>query len=337
MAQLLEVLALGGTDRQTAAFLVEALGNAEAADWDSILEPFVQPRPVIDLLVSNLEELQRASLIIRAEGEGAVNKVHAQSCQDPLDLVEQLDDSGIQEGLLGAGFKALGDGIWYSQASHITVELAPGALPIVSVDGCPGDEILSFVAKAVSEVGSTELGRALVENKWSRGRDCMPELDAEDDSEAESDSERDPEGFDIRCLPRAIDVGARRDRQITLITWGFFKLARPPEAQALINCSCKKFHYLTRNNKHIKKLNGLDDVVQGRICRNTFFASWLLEAIGRIEREDLNMVSMCCAKGTHLSVAIAEMMRKAYYPKATVQHLTLTHNRPGHAGGSRRH
>merc|ERR1711953_717704 len=99
--------------------------------------------------------------------------------------------------------------------------------------------------------------------------DCLFDEDGGNSSE-DSELEIDSDGFDPRCVPSSHDLGVSPERELRIVTWGFFKLTKPPEAQVLFNCSCKKFHYLTRNNKHIKKLNGLDDVVQGRICRNTF-------------------------------------------------------------------
>eukprot|EP00927_Polykrikos_kofoidii_P060930 TRINITY_DN55827_c0_g1_i1.p1 TRINITY_DN55827_c0_g1~~TRINITY_DN55827_c0_g1_i1.p1 ORF type:complete len:587 (-),score=77.91 TRINITY_DN55827_c0_g1_i1:170-1930(-) len=150
-------------------------------------------------------------------------------------------------------------------------------------------------------------------------------------------SEQGGAGFDPSRLPSAAALGASKERQITITTWGNSRMSKPPEAQAHITCNYKKFHYLTRNNKHIKKLNGLHDEVQGRVCRNGFLESWLREVVSRIEREDLSSLCLHCHKGTHLSVAIAEILHKAYYPFATVTHTTLTYVRPGHVGGPARH
>jgi len=151
------------------------------------------------------------------------------------------------------------------------------------------------------------------------------------------DSEGNDQQLEVHCLPKPDVLGASRDRVLNIITWGNGRCAQPPPADAYITCNYKKFHYLTRNNKHIKRSNGLDEAVQGRICRNGFTESWLRDTIGRIEHDDLHNVAFHCWKGTHLSVAIAEILRKFYYPRATVQHSSLAYIRPGRKGGPAKH
>jgi len=113
-------------------------------------------------------------------------------------------------------------------------------------------------------------------------------------------------------------------------------MQKPPEAQTHITCDIKKFHYLTRNNKFLKRLTGLDDEVQEQICRCGFFSDWIASAVARIERDNVSSLALNCFKGTHRSVAAAEILRKVYYPRATVRHLTMGYIRPGRAGGPSR-
>mmetsp|Transcript_131359 Transcript_131359/g.366231 ORF Transcript_131359/g.366231 Transcript_131359/m.366231 type:complete len:337 (-) Transcript_131359:3-1013(-) len=336
MTELLDVLRDSHLDWTTVAFLVEALSNADPLEWDAILEPFLEPGPVLAVLERHPGILENSDAVIKSEVAGISEEL------EPRDEPhgELVDVAALEEGLLAAGFRALGAGVFIATSQGVSVEVSPGGLLDVAVDGRPVAAVSAFVSKtlAARDVGS--LGHALLDwgGRGGSGSRLETPVNVEsEESSGDSDSEGESDGLDLRCLPSPHDLGVRQHRRLTILTWGFFKLPKPPKAQALINCSYKKFHYLTRNNKHIKRLNGLNDVVQGRICRNTFFESWLREAVRRIEVEDLASVSLCCAKGTHLSVAVAEIIGKAYYPLAVVRHLTLSHNRPGHAGGSRRH
>ena len=43
----------------------------------------------------------------------------------------------------------------------------------------------------------------------------------------------------------------------------------------------------------------------------------------QVEHSDLKCISINCTKGRHRSVAAAEILKKTYYPNATVKHLTI--------------
>lgn len=50
----------------------------------------------------------------------------------------------------------------------------------------------------------------------------------------------------------------------------------------------------------------------------------LLQAVRKIEEEDLTCVSVFCSKGRHRSVSCAVLLHQIYYPNAVLEHLTLT-------------
>jgi len=349
---LLDTFKENGIDHETISFLVEALSNADTCDWHAILEPFVHPSPVLSVIEQNPGILEHTVVLCHTDMArmpeakehnvtDARDDFHGMSSHCVQYLMQPHEMTEVKAGLSDAGFTVLGENVFSHVASGITVETVSDALPDVAVDGCSKDQIVNFVAKAFACEGPHGFGNALL--SWGRhiqGKKNQIRTDFQYDtcsSSEDSGAEFDSDGFDPRCIPSATELGANPGRRLTIFTWGFFKLSRPPDAQVLINCSSKKFHYLTRNNKHIKKLNGLHDVVQGRICRNTYFEPWLRDTIRRIESVNLASISLCDAKGTHLVVAIAEIIQKTYYPRAQVQHLTLTANKPGHAGGPRRH
>lgn len=162
------------------------------------------------------------------------------------------------------------------------------------------------------------------------GADEPPER-AQREAPASEESE-DEKGF----LPSPGEVGVDQARVLEIMTWGNSKM-KPPKAQLHVTCNYKKFHYLTRNNKHIKWLNGLDAEVKDRVRRSAFLESWLRDTLPQIEGQNVQTVALHCHKGTHLSVAIAELMQELYYPNATVQHLSLRAERAGRRGGPARH
>ena len=48
-----------------------------------------------------------------------------------------------------------------------------------------------------------------------------------------------------------------------------------------------------------------------------------LLAATQVEHSNLSCISINCTKGRHRSVAAAEILKKTYYPNATVKHLTI--------------
>uniref|UniRef100_A0A7S0BA27 Uncharacterized protein n=1 Tax=Pyrodinium bahamense TaxID=73915 RepID=A0A7S0BA27_9DINO len=223
---------------------------------------------------------------------------------------------------------------------HIGERLA--GLRIEAVDCRTGRVYLSSAGCQQAQCSLPGLERAQGSGGAASGARAPPSADGLEPSEAScSSSGGAPRGQGPapapRVLPAPSELGASPARRLTISTWGKARIVQPPDAQAHFACDSKKFHYLTRNNKHIKKLNGLDEVVQSRILRNGFFEDWIRETVQRIEREDLASLTLHCHKGTHLSVAVAEIMRKVYYPNAEVQHLTLAYVRPGRVGGPSRH
>lgn len=350
---ILDVFEDAGLDLETRSFLVEALLNADDTDWLDILEPFLPPSHVLSaveaakrtVLVEAEKELDMLRLVQPetcdrsgpdAHGHHDDENLGDQTCIGVSLVLSREDVVTLCRECIELGFSNVSEGLYCLLSEGMTLELNEGESLAALMDHQCAAEVHKFLVEYVQCRGFSGLVDALV--TWRRAsRDSSANVEsASDDASSDGDC-ADDIGFDPRLLPTCGELGVNVQRKLTILTWGFFKLDKAPPADALINCAYKKFHYLTRNNKHIKKLTGLDDVVQGRVCRNTFFPVWLASTVARIERNNLQSVSFCCAKGTHLSVAIAEMMKKAYYPHASITHLTIAANRPGHSGGPRRH
>jgi len=68
MTELLDAMDDAGIDPETAAFLIEALGNAEPDQWPDIVEPFVkEPAAVLKVLSSMPAVIARSSAIVESQ------------------------------------------------------------------------------------------------------------------------------------------------------------------------------------------------------------------------------------------------------------------------------
>eukprot|EP00929_Paragymnodinium_shiwhaense_P031427 TRINITY_DN17607_c0_g2_i3.p1 TRINITY_DN17607_c0_g2~~TRINITY_DN17607_c0_g2_i3.p1 ORF type:complete len:358 (+),score=86.77 TRINITY_DN17607_c0_g2_i3:63-1136(+) len=62
MSELLDVFEKGGVDRETAVFLIDVLSNAEEHEWADILEPFIEPSEIVELLRASPCLLEKATV-----------------------------------------------------------------------------------------------------------------------------------------------------------------------------------------------------------------------------------------------------------------------------------
>ena len=70
-------------------------------------------------------------------------------------------------------------------------------------------------------------------------------------------------------------------------------------------------------------MTGLNPIIQQKIFKQPRFAALLAGVVKRIEKEDLSRIGFCCNHGIHRSVAMAEVLRRNYYPESQIIHLEL--------------
>ncbi len=70
-------------------------------------------------------------------------------------------------------------------------------------------------------------------------------------------------------------------------------------------------------------MDGRNEEIQRRIVRAKTFETLLCATVNKIEQDNLNNISINCAKGKHRSVSFAEILAKYYYPNSTVIHPNL--------------
>jgi hypothetical protein len=125
--------------------------------------------------------------------------------------------------------------------------------------------------------------------------------------------------LNLDLLPEADALRADASRQLRIVTWGRSMRRTAPRAQKHFCVSLKKLRYRADPGKE----TGLSSLIMARVCRCTYFATWVRETIIEIETQNLSDISINCWKGRHRSVAAAELLRMRYYPCAQVQHLEL--------------
>lgn len=68
----------------------------------------------------------------------------------------------------------------------------------------------------------------------------------------------------------------------------------------------------------------MSDEIQEGLTKDPMFFTFVRQVVRGIETNNLLVISITCTKGRHRSVAIAELLRKWFYPDAIVQHLTIS-------------
>ena len=125
----------------------------------------------------------------------------------------------------------------------------------------------------------------------------------------------------VDFLPSARDLLVDTSRVLLIYTWGrALRLVPPPDSQF-------NFNACVLNGRggaaRLRYDNGLSDVAQHNVASCSLFPYWLRTVTSKIESSSFKVVSITCTKGRHRSVAAAEILRRLYYPAATVQHLTI--------------
>lgn len=106
-----------------------------------------------------------------------------------------------------------------------------------------------------------------------------------------------------------------------LMTWGKASQKRAPkESQrnwAVSNISIKDY------GLNLKKINGKNRDLQSKINCDPKFMQLIELMVKEINENKYETISISCDKGKHRSVAIAEILKKLYYPRAEIIHLDL--------------
>eukprot|EP00418_Pyrodinium_bahamense_P063448 CAMPEP_0179090624 /NCGR_PEP_ID=MMETSP0796-20121207/41354_1 /TAXON_ID=73915 /ORGANISM="Pyrodinium bahamense, Strain pbaha01" /LENGTH=360 /DNA_ID=CAMNT_0020788197 /DNA_START=62 /DNA_END=1144 /DNA_ORIENTATION=+ len=226
------------------------------------------------------------------KGECSVQIVHV--------VAEQVRPS-----LLSAGFQGYPGELFVHLDKGVTVYV--GQALTITVDGIEAEDLTDWCNLQLEDPGI--FGMKLLE--WATAqRSEQPGF---------TEGEEEPVAGDFAdFLPDAGALKVKRDRDLTIYTWGkAFRKAAPAESQANFNAGILNGR---GGGADIRVDNGLTEAVQRNVASCSLFPRWIEMCIAKIETEGLRAVSINCTKGRHRSVAAAEILKKYYYPEAAVVH-----------------
>mmetsp|Transcript_54545 Transcript_54545/g.65650 ORF Transcript_54545/g.65650 Transcript_54545/m.65650 type:complete len:390 (-) Transcript_54545:152-1321(-) len=289
-------------------------------------------------------DLAAAEAAVR-EGEDGLETESMVGNKEAALLCTQLPPS-----LEAAGFTRYGEHCFVHEQENCTVEMEPpdphnpvgrGSMVLVTATGVGEEELAEFVAMELSVQRYAEFGSQLLE-----GVRMMRHMasDAADEDNDDDDGGRSAAGtqddYDERCyakLPTSedIQIHPRWDqsltidptRQLHIYTWGdaLMKKTALKSRRSQFDINAKPLN--GRGGGADTKRNALQD---GRIRLNVAASmaddrglTMLVQTLRKIEDEDLHVISVFCSKGRHRSVSMAVLLKMAYYPQATIEHLTI--------------
>lgn len=216
-----------------------------------------------------------------------------------------------------AGFEC-SDSIYTHPGEGVTVKIPAAEVTVlhwltITVDGIDAEDLTDWATMQI-ETDVKRFGSQLL--KWVKASQGERTGLLEDEPDSPSLSPR----RGLQFLPKPDFLAVRNDRQLLIYTWGK-ALQKAPPADSQFNFNAGVLN--GRGTADLWLMNGLEDVVQSNILCCGLFPRWIGMVCSKIEKESLHTISINCTKGRHRSVAAAEILRKHYYPNATIQHLTI--------------
>jgi len=74
----------------------------------------------------------------------------------------------------------------------------------------------------------------------------------------------------------------------------------------------------------LRRENGRNEVLQAGIASDPQFPAIMNSILEEVEKNNYTCISISCTKGRHRSVAVAELVKKWFYPNAMIEHLTIS-------------
>eukprot|EP00747_Dinoflagellata_sp_TGD_P181193 gnl/TRDRNA2_/TRDRNA2_34836_c0_seq1.p1 gnl/TRDRNA2_/TRDRNA2_34836_c0~~gnl/TRDRNA2_/TRDRNA2_34836_c0_seq1.p1 ORF type:complete len:358 (+),score=62.39 gnl/TRDRNA2_/TRDRNA2_34836_c0_seq1:84-1157(+) len=255
-----------------------------------------------------LESQDSASGAIAAKSEEAaaapVDQEVTGSCCLPIEVAVA---EAVGSSLLAAGFANCGPGIYVHQSRGVTVEAGEDLM--ITVDGVDTEDLEDWVKLQLEDMAVFG-GRLLEWVTAQRSGEGFAE-----------DADEPDEGGGLQFLPSPEELHVTKDRSLLIYTWGkALRKAAPFDSQFNFNACVLNGR---GGGADIRTQNGTSEEVQNNVASCGLFPRWLEMVISKIENANLQTVSVNCTKGRHRSVAAAELLKKLYYTKAVVKHLTI--------------
>lgn len=282
-----------------------AHGTAFAQRMEMELPPLWSPgESCIYQWVEHVREALAAMEDSPAEAETA--SVEAQELKPSSVPLSPEMRGAVGPSLCSAGFSDF-SGVFAESERGVTVEV--GEELSITVDGVDAEDLMDWASMQLT-ADPENFGARLLE--WvTAQRSAEPGFLEDEDTQ--------DTGPDF--LPSADELGVRRDRPLLVYTWGkALRKAAPGDSEHNFNAGILNGR---GGGADLKSMNGLWDEVQSNVASCGLFPRWISMVCAKVEHSDLKCISINCTKGRHRSVAAAEILKKTYYPNATVKHLTI--------------
>ena len=110
-------------------------------------------------------------------------------------------------------------------------------------------------------------------------------------------------------------------RELTILTWGKSRMRRAPKESEK---NWRADHITVQGaGIDLDKTTGQSGELQAVIISDSHFVPLMREIVEEIETKEYTSIGIYCLHGRHRSVGIAELLKKWFYPGATLRHLTL--------------
>ena len=145
-------------------------------------------------------------------------------------------------------------------------------------------------------------------NKFSNQDEFGFNSDSEDENIGRSNEIITPKNFN-------------KNRQLKIYTWGrAFRKNKPDDSQCNFNATIINGR---RKGINLKKYNGLSEEVQYAVTKSNRFPNFITMVLNKIEKDNLDIISINCTKGRHRSVTVAEYLKRRFYPESKIYHIEL--------------
>mmetsp|Transcript_34846 Transcript_34846/g.75748 ORF Transcript_34846/g.75748 Transcript_34846/m.75748 type:complete len:481 (+) Transcript_34846:160-1602(+) len=224
----------------------------------------------------------------------------------------------VRSSLVAANFTDCHGNTYVHARCQLTVEV--GQALHIYIAGIDADDVAEWARLQLEHAPATFGARIL---EWvTAQRSVVPGfIDTAASASGEAMKQLGATGTGFELLPSAHDLRVDTSRVLHIYTWGRALREGPPsDSQWNFNASVLNGRGGAAN---LRFDNGLSEVVQRNVASCGIFPTWLRFVTSRIESSAFKTVSINCTKGRHRSVAAAEILRKRYYPRATVEHMTI--------------
>lgn len=294
-------------------------------DFEGATEEFVGVFTADELEYSGEEQILSECFRIQT----ALQDFFSETLSLPKNSVKEcslFENEHFCNGLRDCGFVKCGPDIWVESTGGRGVTLERDGVQAlgvwVSCDGLHNEDVIDFL-RLLSEKSKPNAADYSTWPKqilqWTRANTTGDGFEEEEDGTGEDHNEIDCSIETLFLNPELKRI-ANPERELRVSTWGRALMKGPPIGAVNFNASVLSGR---GHGVNTRKMNGLWIEIQSQVSKCSMFPMWIELVIRKIEKEDIHHISINCTKGRHRSVAAAELLKKLYYKRADIHHLTI--------------